>query len=224
MKSKFLVLLFVVAISLIIHVADSETASDVRPDSCKSSASASVGLLLVCPKGDGPLLSDLGLTITVILRDANDNPIAGIPAGSIWVIGCNQEMGLCEDDSGDRRGFVTATAPTDENGQTTITCAIAGGGCDLGGVRVVVDTGRIPRDIVIIGGGLCGVPCIPIVVKSPDLNGSLRVDLVDLAIFGAGYTSPPQPHNQCIDYAAPFDKTDLVDFALFAVHYQHVCF
>ncbi|MCK5406841.1 MAG: hypothetical protein KAJ37_05285 [Candidatus Krumholzibacteria bacterium] len=56
--------------------------------------------------------------------------------------------------------------------------------------------------------------------KSPDINGSGMVDLVDLAMFAAGYPSPPRPYSYCIDYNCD-GLVNLIDFSMFAQHYPH---
>jgi hypothetical protein len=56
--------------------------------------------------------------------------------------------------------------------------------------------------------------------KSPDINSDNIVDIVDFAIFAAGYPSPPFPYDYCIDYNCD-GVIDLIDFAMFAMHYLH---
>jgi hypothetical protein len=116
-------------------------------------------------------------------------------------------------------GAISASAPTDANGVTTITGRFAVGGCDVGGVRVVVQ--GVPVGV----GPSCADPCLPIKIKSGDLNKSLNVNLVDFSIFGGpnGYPSPPKPYNECIDYTAPFGTVTLPDFAKYGSHNNHTC-
>ena len=180
-------------------------------DFCNTTASSPTGVLFACPQGDGTTLSAAGLTITVTVIDNVNQPVVGIPAEDIWLIGCNDLLGLCEG-----ADAISASGPTDANGQTTITAAFAAGGCDVGGLRVVVQG-------IVVGAGACGQPCLPIKVRSADITGDLHVDLIDLAQFSAGYASPPKPYVECIDYAAPFGTVTLADFAKYAAHYQHLC-
>lgn len=175
---------------------------------CDIEVTSAAGVLFACPAGDGPTLSQLALTISVTVSHCGVvNP--GIPATDIWVIGCHDLLVLCG------RG-ISASGPTDENGRTIITGDIAAGGCDVGGLRVVVQ-GEVA------GAGVCADPCLPIKVKSADINGNLVVNLVDFAIFGSGYTSPPKPYNECIDYAAPFGTITIADFAVYGAHRTHSC-
>jgi hypothetical protein len=139
-------------------------------------------------------------------------PIQGVPAADVWLIGCSDLLELCGGS-----GAISASAATDVNGQTTITGDLSAGGCDLSGVRVVVQS-------VVIGAGVCADPCIAIKFKSADVNGSGTVTLADFAIFGAGYTSPPKAYNECIDFiGGPFGTVTLADFAKFGAHYNHLC-
>jgi len=181
-----------------------------KPTPCNSTITAQPGVICACPEGDGTSLASAGLTITLIARDAANLPCR-IPATDMWLIGCSDDLlALC--------GGPVATAAsqaTDADGRTTFTGALAVGGCDPGGVQVVAMG-------LILGGG-CGVPCIPIKVKSVDIDRNLVVDLVDFASFGAGYTSPPKTYNECIDYTAPFGSVTLPDFAKFGTHAGHTC-
>ena len=113
-------------------------------------------------------------------------------------------------------GAIAASAPTNQNGETTIVAKFATGGCDNSGVRAVVQG-------IAIGAGLCAAPCLPIKIRSPDLNANYVVNLVDFAVFGSGYTSPPKAYNECLDFAAPFGTVTLPDFARYGVHANHSC-
>src|SRR6187399_487356 len=64
-------------------------------DPCKSSVSASPGIALVCPAGDGDALSTIGCTVTVTVHDNADIGIAGIPKSDMWLLGCAQGLSLC---------------------------------------------------------------------------------------------------------------------------------
>ena len=180
-------------------------------DPCNMSATSAAGVNFACPQGDGDPLSANGLTITVTVRDNVNAPVAGVLPSDICLIGCNDLLELCGGS-----GAINATAPTVVTGQTTITGDIAAGGCDLGGIRVVVMG-------IVVGAGVCGQPCLQIKVKSADLNGNLVVNLVDFATFGAGYQSPPKAYNQCIDFTAPIGTVTLPDFAKYGTHNGHTC-
>ena len=210
LKGKFAVLSLAAAAVLCLQVARVSTVNSGVVDPCNSAAASAAGVAFACPQSDGDPLAP-ALTITVTVRDNVNAPIAGVPAADIWVIGCNNQLALCGGS-----GAINASAATDANGQTTITADIAAGGCDLGGLRVVVQG-------VAIGAGVCADPCLAIKVKSPDVNGNLVVNLVDFATFGAGYTSPPKAYNECIDFVAPFGTVTLADFAKYGSHNNHTC-
>lgn len=55
--------------------------------------------------------------------------------------------------------------------------------------------------------------------KSPDLDGSAAVNLVDLALFAAAW--PPNPYDFCADYNCD-GLINLPDLSLFAIHWTHV--
>jgi hypothetical protein len=213
LKGKFAVLSLAAAALLCLQIAGVNTVNSGVIHPCLSTASGPAGVIFACPQDDGDLLSVSGLTINVTLKDAANVAVAGVPAADIWLIGCNDLIGLCGGS-----GAINASAATDVNGQTTITGNIAAGGCDLGGVRVVAQG-------VVIGAGVCAAPCVAIKVKSADINKSLNVNLVDFSIFGgaSGYPSPPKPYTECIDYTAPFGTVTLPDFAKYGSHNNHTC-
>lgn len=217
LNRKFAVLSLAAAALLCLQFAGVNTVNSGVVDPCNSTASGPAGVIFACPQNDGDLLSASGLTINVTVKDNVNAPVVGVPAADIWLIGCNDLLGLCGGS-----GAINASAATDINGQTTITGKIAAGGCDLGGVRVVVQG-------VVVGAGVCAAPCVAIKVKSADINKSLVVNLVDFAIFGggppagSGYPSPPKVYNECIDYTAPFGTVTLPDFAKYGSHNLHTC-
>lgn len=195
---------------LCLQVAGVETVSSGVVDPCNSVAIGAAGVVRLCPRGDAGSLSAAGLTISVTVLDNVSAPVIGIPAADIWLVGCNDLLTLCGGS-----GAINASAPTDDNGQTTIDGSMAAGGCDQG-VRVVVQG-------IVVGAGVCADPCVPVTGRSLDINGDLIVNLPDFSAFGLGYTSPPKPYNPCIDYAAVFGVVSLADFALFGAHYNHSC-
>jgi hypothetical protein len=180
-------------------------------------AVASSGVVFACPQGDGDRLDQVGLTVAVTLYDNFHLPAPGIAPDYIWLESCNGLLASCGD--GEK---IHASAPTDANGQTTITGRFAAGGCDNGGVRVSV---YMPIGGPVGGAMYCQTACLAISVRTPDLNGDLKVDLLDFAVFGGpnGYPSPPKPYNACIDYATPFGTVTLSDYAKYGTHSGHRC-
>jgi len=174
---------------------------------------ANGGCLFNCPQGDGVRFDDFGGIITIIVMDITGSPIRGIPAADFWVDGdgCGGNMILCGGSSS-----CNADSATDANGQTTISGAVAAGGCGEVGLAVVV------QGIVVLDTTGLRQLCLPYEVRSPDITGDLVVNLADLSVFATGYTSPPQPYNKCVDYNCD-GVINLADYSRFAAHYLHRC-
>lgn len=199
------------AASLCLLVPGRQTAAQII-DPCNSDATAAAGVLFCCPQGDGDALAANGLTVTVTIRDNVNAPVPNVPEYDIWLTSCaNDVLAMCGGS-----GAIMASAPTNQNGVTTITARFAVGGCDNTGVRAVWQG-------VVIDAGICGVPCLPIKIRSPDINANYVINLVDFATFGISYTSPPKPYNECVDFAPPFGTVTLSDFAKYGVHANHSC-
>ncbi len=212
LKGKFAVLALVAAALLCWQVAGVDTVNSGIVHPCNSTASSASGAVLACPQSDGNPLSGAGVTISVTIKDNTNAPIAGIPAGDFWLIGCADLLVLCGGS-----GSIDATAATDAAGMTTIAGDITAGGCDTG-VRVVC------QGIVLGSGGGCPTLCLPIGVRSPDSTKDLLVSAADFAAFGLAYASPPKPYQACFDFVGgPFGTISAADFAAFGLHYNHKC-
>jgi hypothetical protein len=214
-KGKFVVLSLIAAALLCWQILPTnvETVNSGIVEPCSSSATSAGGCYLVSPQGDGDRLDASGATISVVVRDNAGAPIPGIPAADFWLIGCNDPgLVLCGGS-----GAINADSATNALGQTTISGQLAAGGCDSVGVLVVVQ-GVIIEDVL----DNCNPNCLPIIAVSPDINGDLVVDLVDLSEFAKSYTSPPKQYLFCKDYNCD-GYIDLVDFSLFSQHYLDQC-
>ncbi len=217
LKGKFAVLSLAAAALMCLQVVGADTVNSGVVDPCNSAASGPAGIIFACPQSDGDLLSGSGLTISVTVRDNVNAPVAGVPAADIWLIGCNDLLALCGGS-----GAINAAAPTDVNGQTTITGDIAAGGCENGGVRVVVQG-------VVIGAGVCADPCVLIKVRSGDFNANLVVNVQDFSFFVNGplpATTDDYPVNPAVNDCRDFNDDNQVgiqDFAKFAAHNGHTC-
>jgi hypothetical protein len=213
-KGKFVVLSLIAAALLCWQIlptsVDTVNSGVVEP--CSSTASSAGGCYMVCPAGDGDVLSTIGATISIVVNDNSGSPIPGIPAADIWLVGCGDALILCGGG-----GAINADSATNSSGATTISGALAAGGCDSVGVMVVVQ-GAVIQDV----DDLCNDLCLAIVAPSPDITGDLLVDLVDLSEFAKSYQSPPHQYLYCKDYDCK-DGIDLVDFSLFAQHYLDDC-
>jgi hypothetical protein len=183
-------------------------------DLCGSSATTNGGCFRICPAGDWIGLVDIGAEISVTVIN-NGFPVPGISRCDFWLIDCDplNDLTLCG-------GSLSSNADfnTDAAGQTTISGPTAGGGC-ADGLSVVV------QGIIIPDPTNCLVPlCLPIVVRSADIDGDLLVNLVDLSIFAGSF--PPQPYDLCCDFNCD-GVVNLVDLGFFANHFMnpqmHVC-
>jgi hypothetical protein len=174
------------------------------------------GCYVACPQGDGSSLSDIGAVITVTVTDIEGYPIVAVPAADFWLIGCSDGIVLCGGSNA-----INADSMTNHNGVTTISGRLAAGGCDS--ELLVVAMG--------IGASVPGDPntplCLPYETNSPDITGEggvidRVVDIIDLAAFAMGYTSPPGVYDACLDFNCD-GVVDIVDFAKFAQHFLHWC-
>ena len=193
-------------------------------DDCLSECGLSCAPMRVsiCPAGDFEFISTgCGGTsdyIWVVIRDASGNGIPGIPWTDYWLNACDptQELCLCGPS-------IIADSLTNENGETTFSGQIAGGGCTLTGGIWLACQGMIiladPPDCP------TGDPiCLNMIIIGPDLTGDCTVDLSDLVVFGDSYNrAPPDPmYNPCCDYTDD-GVCDLSDLAHFGDHYHHRC-
>lgn len=181
-------------------------------DPCNSTAVSSGGCVMVCPAGDGDQMSDKGATITITVLDGSATPIEGVPATDFYVIDCDPtlDMVLCGGSASSN-----ATAATDEFGVTTMEGDIAAGGC-ADGLSVVVQ-GYIIEEFP---PECTAATCLPILIRSPDMNGDLVVNLQDFSAFGLAY--PPNTYFKCADFNCD-GLVNLQDFSTFGLHYQHAC-
>ena len=158
------------AVASIMLLGLASLASAGIPDDTNSTATSAAGAVLVLPDGTGGALSDAGLTISVNVRDSNNDPIAGYPFQDIWVDDAgNGDISLCQ-------GGSVADGNTDSNGDTTISGALAAGGHTQAGLQVYL-----------AGTPLAG-PTLGIDVVSCDITGDLAVNLSDIGEFGTDFS------------------------------------
>jgi hypothetical protein len=182
-------------------------------DPCLSSASSAGGVLLACPAGDGPTLSSIGATVTVTVLTCGDGqPIPLIPAEDFWII---QDVPLWSDLLCGGYRSSDADAPSDMNGQTTIRGTIAAGGYMPDAIYVVAQG-------YVIGLGCLPDVTLPLVVVSPDINGDLVVDLVDLSSFAFAFSGGGRAVDPRMDFNGD-GQIDIVDLGLIGLHFSHRC-
>jgi hypothetical protein len=191
-------------------------------DLCYGVITANSGVLPSCPKGDGFTLAQKNLTISVQVLNRNHDPVPGIPAEEMWLVGVNDRISLCGGSAA-----TNADGPTDSQGRTTFSGALAVGGND-DGLYVVVQgcvLKSVTTDIPII---------VPIAVRSVDLypqpafptpGGDGVVSLSDWSLFISLY------QNGSYDKCADFDGSGLEnigDLSFMQAHYpqsqpRHEC-
>lgn len=170
------------------------------PDEVESTASSAGGQVMITPEGQGGSLADAGATIDVVVRDQAGVPIPNYPLQDVWVghPGLN-EISLCQ-------GGSSADFNTNALGETTISGVVSGGGYAQ------------QTQVYINGTPLAGA-LLPVAMNSPDIDGSLTVNLADFSAFGVDYGTAAFRS----DYAAPFGVVNLADFAAFGQSYGEAC-
>lgn len=143
------------------------------PSELTSTASSASGCLQVVPNGTGDTLSSKGLTVTVNVKDAAGFDIVGYPF---------QDVGLADNAGGADVTLCTSgwlsSANTNASGVTTITGVGFAGGSTQGGMRATVAGVRITSGLA-----------LDIDVVSPDMDGDLDVDLIDLSAVPTGFAA-----------------------------------
>jgi hypothetical protein len=176
--------------------------------------------LLVCPAADFDRVDEACTDdsydfIRVIAKDASGNGVAGVPWTDYWLDACDpaQELYICA-------GGVTADSLTNSDGETSISDPIGAGGCILsGGVYLAIQ-----NNVVLTSPACTEVTCLNMIVKSPDLEKSGKVDLSDFGTFGDAFGSSEGDDNwnECCDYTDD-GQVNLSDFGFFGDHWQHEC-
>jgi len=163
---------------------------------------------MACPQGDGQTLASKGLTISIQVLDPTTlQPVAGIPANQIWLVGAHDGLTLCGGSAATH-----ADAATDANGRTTFSGALAVGGCD-DGLYVVV------QGLILANPNGCDqLIVVPIAVHSVDINGNGTVNGPDFAQFGVWYQNGV--YDACADFNGDGQDSG-PDFSMFAFHYQN---
>jgi hypothetical protein len=160
-----------------------------------------------CPQGDTDSFYTSGFSFAFTIVDLLAAPIQNIPASDFWMIDCDplKNLTLCAGSASSG-----ADSATNALGKTTMSLTtMSVGGCATGLQPVV-------QGYVLEQPTACTPYCFNIKVRSCDMNGDLKMDLVDLSIF-AGYY-PPQAYNTCGDFDCN-GAVALPDLSRFAFHY-----
>ena len=192
MLRRFLLGILVVSLANLAWagVPDLGLSTAVIPD---GAAGASVFAL---PNGLGSSLDEafadggatVDATITLTLVDSNGDGIFLYPFQDLWLETSDNGLAYCN-------GGTDADASTDENGQTTWTNPVNGGGCSDGELV----------EIYVAGSPLSGAG-LDITFNSADLNGDLAVNLADIVTF-------TQVLNGDYDYCADFNNDGAINLA-----------
>lgn len=145
-------------------------------------------------------MAEQGVVVWVQVRDTEDLPIPNFPYQDMWLDDNGDlSLSLCQDGA-------VADGNTDASGTTTISGALFAGGYTPAGTKVWIQGTPVFGD------------ALGLRLVSPDINGDLVVDVLDLVRFGAAFGTP--------DAAADFDAdggVGLVDFGILGVHYGDHC-
>lgn len=179
------------------------TANAGVPSTVQSTASGptTATQILITPAGLGDILGGVpGGTVTVTVRDADGNPIAGYPFQDMTLddIG-NGDLNICP-------GGSVADANTNASGVSTFTGAIAGGGFSQAGVQVY------------LGGNPLAGAALPFEVNSPDITGDRVVNVQDLGQFSTDFGS----NTFKSDFSGD-GVVNLSDVGIFSVAFLEVC-
>lgn len=169
-----------------------------------------VPTLLVLPDGSGRPLTDardeagnpVDASITMYLMDPQGQPIFNYPMEDIWLEVDDEGLARCW-------GYGTHMDDnTDVNGMGVFSTPLIAGGHSDSLVRVVVNGAPI-----LSNGGF------PMRFNSPDIDGSLRVDLADVSLFAIDFFGD---YHFRSDFSAD-GVIDLADVALLAQHIGAQC-
>lgn len=174
--------------------------------------------LLICPAGDTDSFCQQGWYVRIQVIDTAGQPVPDVPADDFWFVDCDpiNDLCLCGGSASS-----AADSITNAQGYTTM-CngTISGGGCiPVEGLAVVVQG----FTILDAGPPCVDVTCLPIPVRSPDINGDCLVNVQDLGLFAANF--PPNPYGLCPDLNCD-GLVNVQDLGLFAFHFGppgHTC-
>ncbi len=108
-------------------------------------------------------------TITLYLRDSNNDPIADFPWEDMWLQSEDGGLFICF-------WGTSPDANTDMNGMTQWVFPLRAGG-----------SSQAPLEVLVNGLAIQNPPNLPISFNSPDVNGDGYVNLIDLGYFSADY-------------------------------------
>ena len=199
--------LLFVAVALL-AVAGVASAGIIDPcDSPVVYSGPAIACYFACPQGDTDTFSQQGFTLAFTINDVGGQPIPDIPGSDFWLIDCDPSgnLALCAGSASS-----AADSATNSAGQTTMSNGTLNAGGCADGLSPVV------QGFVLEQAPSCDPYCLNIWVRTPDLDGNLVINLVDLGNFSACF--PPQPYDKCCDFDCNA-TVNLQDLARFAFHF-----
>jgi len=199
MRTTFLIAVVAVAalLALTTTVPVSTQIVPQMPDPCLSfvqTAGADIFL-----DGTGETLSDVGAAISLIIVDGSGVPIDNIPAQDIFLVSCDPNGNFVFDPP------LIADGPTVDGGFATISGPVCGRGWSDG--FAVVAMGVVLR---------CTSPadeCLPIRVRSTDIDANGAFDLRDYAELVGNYPPAPYVPKADLNFDGIINLSDLTIFA-----------
>lgn len=162
------------------------------------------GVIFITPGGNGPSLAAQGMILEVEMVECNGEIPPTVP-GDITLQPPDGTVQFC--------GPVVADSPLDAEGRTQFSGVLAGGGSLLAdGDHQLWTHVYLFGTYTTVSGDVSFV--------SPDLNGDLRVDLGDVAMFGMLFIEPGY------DFRADLNRDgniDFADIANLAIHFGERC-
>lgn len=176
--------------------------------------------LLLCPAGDGDTF-ETNTVIGVIVRDSSGDPVEWFPREDVAITWTDLPGPLTHcgpstfiaDDNTDQDGFTSITNFGWWPGSGNIVDNSAGGWTT--GSTLSAYVLAFPIEPVL--------ETFHIVARSPDIDGSGAVDLVDVALLAEDFAGNSDPS---LWFRSDFDRNgaiNLVDIGEFALHLGHHC-
>lgn len=161
--------------------------------------------LLVIPDGSGPPMSearhysgamaDATIYLTLYSSCPPTGPMVGFPAEDMWLESTGGSLVFCS-------GGSIADAPTDDQGSTTWSRPLAGGGQDMGTTVIRISGGDSP-----------GFFYFPLRFNSPDLNADLVVNLTDVVEFAEDFFDADYEFRSDLHFDFAVNLSDLSEMA-----------
>jgi hypothetical protein len=162
---------------------------------------ADPGVAMISPAGTGPTLGEQGVVVHIYIHSPDGFPAPFYPWQDLWIDDPGTgELSICPPAG-------CADDKTDENGVTTISGTMYGGG--------FIETGTQ----VFVGGEPCTTPLLPVGFRSPDIDGDLAVNTIDLGLFGDDFGHDDRFRSDFV----PDGRINLLDLGVFGEHFGESC-